>query len=87
MSLQMSSRSEEYHEGNTFDGESREANLSASLVEVNDTVNDLFEEIDRYHDQEQATLVDLSNEIDVYRKMTLALWSLRMTCWLDGWLG
>ena len=68
MSLHMSSGSDEFHDGNTFDGDSREATLSGSPIKANVVVNELFEEIDRYHNQEQAAPANLSNEIDTYRE-------------------
>lgn len=66
MSLQMSSGSEKYHEGNTFNRDSSEATFFGGPVEVNKTVDDLFEEINRYCDQQQATHIDLFDEIDAY---------------------
>ena len=52
MSLQMSSRSEKFHEGNAFDGDANEATLSGSHIEANAAVDEFFEEIDIYRDQE-----------------------------------
>ena len=61
MSLQMSSEREELHKGNTFDEDSSEATASSGPISVHNTVDDLFEEINRYRDHDQAMLVDLSN--------------------------
>ena len=62
MSLQISSIIEEFHEG------LQQATLSGGLIEVKDIVNDLFEEINNYHDQDQAMFVDLFDEIDTYQE-------------------
>ena len=64
----MLSRSEEFHEGNTFDRDSSEATLSGGPVEVNNTADELFKETNKYRNQEQAELVDLFDEIDAYRE-------------------
>lgn len=66
MSMQMSSGSEELHEGKAFNGDSSEATVSGGPIEVHNSVGDLFEEIDRYRDQDQATFFDLFDEIDAY---------------------
>lgn len=64
----MSSRSEKFHEGNAFDGDANEATLSGSHIEANAAVDEFFEEIDIYRDQEKVALADLSDEIDTYRE-------------------
>ena len=48
MSMQMSSRYEELHEGNAFDGASSEATVSGSPITARNSMDDLFNEIDIY---------------------------------------
>ena len=62
----MSSGSEELHEGNAFNGDSSEATLSSSPIEVSEAVDELFKVIDGYRDQEQAAPTNRSNEINAY---------------------
>ena len=64
----MSSRNEEFHEGNAFDGDSSEATLFSSPIKANETVDRLFEEIDKYCNQDQVGIANLSIEIDAYRE-------------------
>ena len=68
MSMQISSGSKELHEGNIFDKDSSEATIFGDPIEVHNSMDDLFEEIDRYRDQDHAKFVGLSNEIDAYQE-------------------
>ena len=43
MSLEMLGGIEELHERNAFDGDSSEATLSGSSIEVSETIGELFE--------------------------------------------
>ena len=64
----MSSGSKELHKGNAFNGDSSEATLSGNPIEVSEAVDELFDEIDRYRDQEQAAPTDLFYKIDAYEE-------------------
>lgn len=55
MSLQMSIENEEIYKWNAFD-------------EATKIVDELFEEIDKYHDQELVVPTNLSNEINAYQE-------------------
>ena len=50
------------------DGDSSEAAFSSSPIEANETVDELFNEIDKHHNQESTTPSDLSKEIDAYQE-------------------
>ena len=72
MSLQMSRKSEELSEGNSFDGDSTpssssETTLSGSLAPICGIITDIFDEIDRYRKDDSTTALDLMEEVEQYR--------------------
>ena len=79
----MLSRSEEFQEGNAFDGDSSEATFSSGPIKVNDTVDDLFERSIDMEIRTRPHWLTFLMRMMLIKKMTLVQWSPQMTIWMD----
>ena len=65
----MSSGSKKLYEGNAFDEDSvprssNEVTISGSPIPTHSSTDDLFDEIDKYCENDPTTVIDLLDEID-----------------------